>query len=649
MSHNERCKVCKIRVRELLEKIYGPVIMNYRIPLGTKPENLREHPRYPILNEIFASLQQHRGYTEFVRASYVDVDFFLPEQRMIVEFDESQHFTEPRKIALSQYPSDLKIGFSREAWMKHCDEIHAHDNDPPFRDKTCQCRDEQRAWYDALRDFIPESKGFRPTVRLFSREMEWCSLNPENPDDLLKFRAHLEKQNEIDLKIRTDANPQIARIIISGPWNGDVSQAGNILDAVAQNWGSHPSTEFLITTGAFLRFKWPESHPPVGNVIHPNIEAVNALREVANSDIDSLLTSERKSRLAKHTRYLTIGIDSRNGLYQIEFVCVVDLQTNVRKWTGKSYPDTRQERQLIRITDLSSHFLQLNNRSVLVLGCHDLHIFNNRWGSRESMLSKWRIESRSEMLQLSEIQQPTVVLQHPHSADSCGTWRMGWSGLVEKIKSVKIFASAGLYYNDGNPCRNSLNEILQATKKGDTLDFIILFEKCEPKKKLVALPTTIEPIPDKRDDQQKLFFKVADIFEPIQLMIPDFNWVRKRHNQFTFSFTEWREKISQKGMRVHYEFDHDVKSRQISVEFQCKTDNCLPLFHVIEKMMPDVRRKMSGNPRFDTLHKYDWHRIQFFYDESTDPKILAESLRILVEETREQVHDWIKKLPEVTP
>ena len=114
MSHNERCKDCKERVRQLLEKIYGQVIPNYRISLGTRPEELHEHPRYSDLNNIYTALQHHRGFTEFVRASYVDVDFFLPKQKMIVEFDESQHFTEPRKIALSHYPSDIDIGFSRE-------------------------------------------------------------------------------------------------------------------------------------------------------------------------------------------------------------------------------------------------------------------------------------------------------------------------------------------------------------------------------------------------------------------------------------------------------------------------------------------------------------------------------------------------------
>ena len=161
MSHNERCKECKVRVRQLLEKIYGPVITNHRMSIGTRPEEFHDHPKFLALNNIYTTLQQYRGFNEFVRASYVDVDFFLPEQKVIVEFDESQHFTEPRRIALSHYPSDIHIGFSQDAWMKHCDEIRAYDNDPPYRD-------EQRAWYDTLRDFIPEMKGFCSTIRLFS-------------------------------------------------------------------------------------------------------------------------------------------------------------------------------------------------------------------------------------------------------------------------------------------------------------------------------------------------------------------------------------------------------------------------------------------------------------------------------------------------
>lgn len=187
MYHNERCKECKVRVRQLLEKIYGTVIPNHRIDLETRPEEMLNHPHYTVINKIYTALQNHRGFSDFVRASYVDVDFFLPGQNMIVEFDESQHFTEPRKITLSQYPVNLSLGFSLETWMKHCDEILAHDNDPPYRD-------EQRAWYDTLRDFIPEQTGFNPTKRLFSKDCVWCSLNPDNVQDVERFLNYIEKK-----------------------------------------------------------------------------------------------------------------------------------------------------------------------------------------------------------------------------------------------------------------------------------------------------------------------------------------------------------------------------------------------------------------------------------------------------------------------
>jgi hypothetical protein len=38
-------------------------------------------------------------------------DFFVPNPGFIVEFDESQHFTKPRRIALQNYPEKIELGF----------------------------------------------------------------------------------------------------------------------------------------------------------------------------------------------------------------------------------------------------------------------------------------------------------------------------------------------------------------------------------------------------------------------------------------------------------------------------------------------------------------------------------------------------------
>jgi hypothetical protein len=114
-----------------------------------------------------------------------NVDYFVPSLGLIVEFDESQHFTAPREIALSNYPDEIELGFDRDRWIGLCRELQRRDNDPPYRD-------EQRAWYDTLRDFAPRVLGLKPTVRLVARDVVWCSLRPDSTEDMDTFRQYVE-------------------------------------------------------------------------------------------------------------------------------------------------------------------------------------------------------------------------------------------------------------------------------------------------------------------------------------------------------------------------------------------------------------------------------------------------------------------------
>jgi hypothetical protein len=191
--HNEGCEKCKTTIQIMLKKIYGSVVASYNPQVGTKPEDFIGLACASELREIFQALQNHRGYNEFVRAKRLyRFDFFVPNPGFIVEFDESQHFTAPRKLSLLYYPASLKLGFSKQMWIDLCDKIQAKDNDPDFRD-------EQRAWYDALRDFLPEIKDFGPTVRLYSREMQWCRLNPNDSDDIIRFQKLLIENKRGDV------------------------------------------------------------------------------------------------------------------------------------------------------------------------------------------------------------------------------------------------------------------------------------------------------------------------------------------------------------------------------------------------------------------------------------------------------------------
>jgi len=187
-GHDERCPECKKAIEGMLKEIYGNVESNHKFEVSTNLEDYKDFPFYQKLKEILLELRKYRGYKEFVKAPTLPrCDFFVPNPGFIVEFDESQHFTLPRKISLQNYPQNPKLGFSLMKWIALCEKINAKDNDPPFRD-------EQRAWYDTLRDFLPELKGFEPAVRLYSKEIRWCSLNPEKPENIAKFRKLIENR-----------------------------------------------------------------------------------------------------------------------------------------------------------------------------------------------------------------------------------------------------------------------------------------------------------------------------------------------------------------------------------------------------------------------------------------------------------------------
>lgn len=183
--HNERCKECKIRIEELLSLIYGEVIAGHNLNLPSKIEDYTGAIFEKQLVQIHAELQEYRGHNFFVKAKKLpNVDFFIPEPGFIVEFDESQHFTKPREIALTRYPDALTLGFDKSKWINLCAKLDKKDNDPAYRD-------EQRAWYDSLRDFAPSILEIKPTIRLYASDYAWCSLDAKNKSDQEQFKKLL--------------------------------------------------------------------------------------------------------------------------------------------------------------------------------------------------------------------------------------------------------------------------------------------------------------------------------------------------------------------------------------------------------------------------------------------------------------------------
>lgn len=104
-------------------------------------------------------------------------DFVVEDRKLIIEYDERQHFTALRRIALQNYPPDIVLNYSATEWMKYCDEIDAHDNDPLFRD-------ERRALYDSVRDIAAFRNGWT-LLRIKYGNVDWKTASMETLDHVL--------------------------------------------------------------------------------------------------------------------------------------------------------------------------------------------------------------------------------------------------------------------------------------------------------------------------------------------------------------------------------------------------------------------------------------------------------------------------------
>jgi hypothetical protein len=137
------------------------------------------------LQQIRTALGDLRGHRDFIKSAQIPpCDYYVTDPPFILEFDESQHFSHSRLITLSFYPSEWSWGFSVSRWRQLCRDINAVDN-IPFD------RDERRAWYDTLRDLVPTTHGFKPTVRLYAGEFPWCSLEANSKSDNETFQTLL--------------------------------------------------------------------------------------------------------------------------------------------------------------------------------------------------------------------------------------------------------------------------------------------------------------------------------------------------------------------------------------------------------------------------------------------------------------------------
>lgn len=347
IHQGERCQKCKETIKKLLKKIYGRVEENYKFKVGTLPEDFKNTLYYSELKKIFEKLQNHKGHRDFVKAKTLpNCDFFIPNPGFIVEFDESQHFTLPRKITLEEYPTNLELGFSKEKWIRLCEKIDTKDNNPPYRD-------EQRAWYDTLRDFLPVILDLNPTVRLFAEDFVWCSLDPENPRDVEKFKKIIECKHikltswlatvipHLDEKQFNKSSNKERFSILTNVVNYILSQIdGNGIILFPAGWfdAKHRRVSSL--------YNWIERN------------VVNLLKNCKNREI-----------------VISVGIDGRKNKDQI----AIALSKNGIKAIGRKFYPTDNEKDFIEVAPSylskengKTRMFKLNGKKYFMCVCYDI-------------------------------------------------------------------------------------------------------------------------------------------------------------------------------------------------------------------------------------------------------------------------------------
>lgn len=416
--HNERCPECKNTIERMLKKIYGDVKSNYGFEVSTNVNDYKDVPFSQELKKILFELQKDRDYEDFIRTPTLPrCDFFVPNPGFIVEFDESQHFTLSRKISLQNYPQSLKLGFSRMKWISLCEKINAKDNDPPFRD-------EQRAWYDTIRDFLPEIKGLKPTIRLFSKYLHWCRLNPEDQEDVDRFKSFVEKG-------KVEAGSWVATVVLQS--NGKYSNSdrldvlSRVIDHVVKNTEGNgvilfPGGWFSAgNQGAQTLYKWVEER--VGRILGERDKNL-----IACMGIDGRETSE----WAKDQIGVAI---SRNGIIALG-----------RKFhpapSEKEYVDLAQD-HLAR-EEGKTRVFELGGRKYFICACYD------SFGIKHKELQNPDVDIILDLIHRFKPKESEANFARHGLAGASNQWRCPVFAATVFFKPIPPDWPSGVYWDKGN-------------------------------------------------------------------------------------------------------------------------------------------------------------------------------------------------------
>ena len=223
----------------------------------------------------------------------------------------------------------------------------------------------------------------------------------------------------------------LARLVLIGAAanvdRGSIDDARSMLRAALQSLRAAGGTVGIVVTPAgFVDHKPGGSWRGLAGWQTPQGD-FDELATVASSVAKSLMTPELRRLAAGVVDHFVIGIDvwpTSHREPHAEVACLYDVSTeSVRPVTGKSYPTSGQQRNLIRNANHASHVVDVGTERLAILVCHDLAA----WSARGNAVATGvRAATWRAMRTAVSDARPTLAIHLPHTVDKAGTWRQPW-------------------------------------------------------------------------------------------------------------------------------------------------------------------------------------------------------------------------------
>jgi hypothetical protein len=178
--------------------------------------------------------------------------------------------------------------------------------------------------------------------------------------------------------------------------------------------------------------------------------------------------------LRQRAHALAIGVDlvAERGRQHAELVAIYDLDAKkLVRWTGSSFAAPADGRALVCVGDLATHILTVAGERLVVLGAHDLEAWAPKPRAPKAMRA--RENPSGELRRSIARHQPTIVVQHAHTSDGALLYEKAWRALERKNPSVQAWAAGIAYFSRKGRPRETLENVLSATKYGTVFDVIL--------------------------------------------------------------------------------------------------------------------------------------------------------------------------------